>query len=805
MGSTRRDRGKFMDRTLAAFQRLTAVYSAGKRTEIERIVLHTLMAVGFDSARLYYLATGKRLVAARAFGVPRTIQRDYARGKVLLKWSRAAMDQASFRVLSFGKPLLVRVDTRYAVNLRPHRATDSVPSIEIQKARYTPYLARRPDRSWIDFPLLANGIPFGKITLDNANGSPVVLSSEQYRLLESLVQPVSDALCASGWFTSQSLPSSVGEHFRSISAKAKGLVDLLMLASRHIVDCFNANQCSIFLVHRPVVPKGILCPQPERLVLWETTFANLKPKRQLEFYEKGEGLTGHVWKDGKPAFRADLTKVRCWRAKLNDSLEHEGYVAAPIVGADNCILGLVRIPEGKTRRLLDRDSSILYAFARDHLAPEIEQCVRRQRGKASDALTDIFARYLGSLNADSRRIGSFWKFARDACMAAFGNRGTFVSRKLVAYSVADGNMKIEVLEGDLPVSRQYVNKAEIPRTIGSAAARVLETGMPLLLTDVKAAELRGAYIPLIDKVRNVMVVPLMDGGQPFGALALVSGKYDLLADQDLPILIKIAQMCQIGHGIEQLLKLQRYGVLESLAYELKTPAALLNAHGKSLQRKVQGQVLEEHSDVTAADVLPFLSVAHWVFNTAERILISLGQPVPHVNLAPMESAVVVSSLMQTSKAFLDLRNTRGLRLNPVSSVNGLRAICQADIWALATAIIEVLDNAIKASPDDGLITWSAACNRRFLCISVRDQGCGMTPRTMKNAIAPGFHVPFGKEDGTRLSQGFGLTVADRIMRAHGGHLLLDSDGSNYSEVSIRLPIRSEVRGSRHAEQSIHSH
>lgn len=97
------------------------------------------------------------------------------------------------------------------------------------------------------------------------------------------------------------------------------------------------------------------------------------------------------------------------------------------------------------------------------------------------------------------------------------------------------------------------------------------------------------------------------------------------------------------------------------------------------------------------------------------------------------------------------------------------------------ALVAVLANAIDASPDQGriLISMTDAANGT-VSLSIQDEGDGMTEDTRQKAFHPFFT---NKPDGV----GLGLTVAHRIVTAHGGRIEIESQPANGTTVCIHLP------------------
>jgi PAS domain S-box-containing protein len=114
----------------------------------------------------------------------------------------------------------------------------------------------------------------------------------------------------------------------------------------------------------------------------------------------------------------------------------------------------------------------------------------------------------------------------------------------------------------------------------------------------------------------------------------------------------------------------------------------------------------------------------------------------------------------------------------------------ADRRWLAKSVDELIDNAVKFSPDGTRITVTAepATNGRTagIGISVADLGKGMTPEEHERAFSD-FIQGDGSDTRSYGGLGLGLAMVKRVAEAHGGHVDVATEPDRGSKFSIFLP------------------
>ena len=115
-------------------------------------------------------------------------------------------------------------------------------------------------------------------------------------------------------------------------------------------------------------------------------------------------------------------------------------------------------------------------------------------------------------------------------------------------------------------------------------------------------------------------------------------------------------------------------------------------------------------------------------------------------------------------------------------------LLNGDPMRLAQVLRNLLDNASKYTPSAGVITLTMATVGDSVVLTVRDNGIGISPRTLPHIFDPFVQDTHAAAfNGNGL--GLGLTVVRELVAAHGGSVRAHSEGQGLgSEFTITLPV-----------------
>ena len=116
------------------------------------------------------------------------------------------------------------------------------------------------------------------------------------------------------------------------------------------------------------------------------------------------------------------------------------------------------------------------------------------------------------------------------------------------------------------------------------------------------------------------------------------------------------------------------------------------------------------------------------------------------------------------------------------------AVIEADPVRLEQVVNNLVINAIKYSPAGTTVSLTTAVRDGRWQLRVRDQGIGIAPEMQERVfdLFTQAETSLARAEG---GMGIGLTLVDRLVRLHGGHVRLRSDGVGQgSEFVVTIPV-----------------
>lgn len=379
---------------------------------------------------------------------------------------------------------------------------------------------------------------------------------------------------------------------------------------------------------------------------------------------------------------------------------------------------------------------------------------------------------------------------------------TDVSKKM---SEGDFNQRVEVKSNDEigQLSSMFNQMAvelknNIQRTELERAK--LNTIFNQMIEGVVAVDKFGKIIHINEKGRDLFGVkedmPLPDIELPLKTLGLSSvnfqnpftlaGEADfVLNDKNYRILyapfedkdLNVGGVIAVYQDMTKERKLEdmRREFVANVSHELKTPITSIKSYAETLMKypvdnetaKSFLTVIDNESDRMAHIVRDLLILTTLDYKTEEK------------NLSPVSINELSHSAVERMKLMAKEKNM-SIYERYEDSLSVL-----ADEEDLLQVIINLISNAVKYTPDGGVINVSTSTDGIYNYVSVSDNGVGIKPEDQKRIFDRFYRVEKSRSRALG-GTGLGLAIAKEMVNSMNGDIRVESDGRNGSTFTLRF-------------------
>ena len=177
--------------------------------------------------------------------------------------------------------------------------------------------------------------------------------------------------------------------------------------------------------------------------------------------------------------------------------------------------------------------------------------------------------------------------------------------------------------------------------------------------------------------------------------------------------------------------------------------------------------------------------SQWLINLVENLLSITRISEGKMNMT-MSPQLVDEVILEALKHI----NRKGASHNITTDFKEELLLADMDARLISQVIINLVDNAIKYTPDGSDIKISAVKEQDTIYVSVSDNGEGI-PDSKKSEVFKMFYTGENKIVDCRRSLGLGLSLCESIVNAHGGQIILTDNKPHGSVFTFTLKV-SEV-------------
>lgn len=221
--------------------------------------------------------------------------------------------------------------------------------------------------------------------------------------------------------------------------------------------------------------------------------------------------------------------------------------------------------------------------------------------------------------------------------------------------------------------------------------------------------------------------------------------------------------------------------LHTVSHDLRSP--LTAAKGYVDMLGMVGELNERQSSMIGKIITSITDMT----NLVEKVL-DAGRLDPEMGMYRLrrelcDPASVIQKVVSTLASAAEYKH-----ITLHTDVSAKLPVLNLDPMMIERALVNLVENAIKYTPENGNVWISGAVQDNILTLSVRDDGPGIPSEHQDRLFLKGERL--NRKDHRQVrGSGLGLYIVKNVAQQHGGDARVQSDSADGSEFIITIPLR----------------
>jgi len=216
----------------------------------------------------------------------------------------------------------------------------------------------------------------------------------------------------------------------------------------------------------------------------------------------------------------------------------------------------------------------------------------------------------------------------------------------------------------------------------------------------------------------------------------------------------------------------------TVSHDLRSPLTLMRGYATMLE--MVGELNEQQQGYVRKIISGVENMSRLVNNLLDlgRIEIGVGLQVEHVTVLDIIERVTSALQLQASQKNISLT---------VELPKDMPHAVEADQALLHQAVYNLVENAIKYTPDEGRVTIRTLSQPGYLIFAVEDSGLGISTEDLPHLFEK-FYRGKQRETRSQPGSGLGLAIVHSVATNHGGRVWVDSVVGKGSTFYLQIPL-----------------
>lgn len=222
----------------------------------------------------------------------------------------------------------------------------------------------------------------------------------------------------------------------------------------------------------------------------------------------------------------------------------------------------------------------------------------------------------------------------------------------------------------------------------------------------------------------------------------------------------------------------RSNLLRAISHDLRTPLTSISGNAGVLMEKSIALTEEKKQEIYAS----IYDDSMWLVDLTENLLsiTRIENGTMHLQI----NAELIDDVLREAIAHVDRQAARHhIQVNLEDDL----LMAKMDAGLIVQVIINIVNNAIKYTPEGSHICISAEKEDRMVCIHIADDGPGISDEAKVHLFDMFYTAGIGKAD-SRRGLGLGLSLCQSIVEAHGGEIFVENNEPHGAVFSFTLPL-----------------